>query len=174
MKKLEIDLRIRKYENMGEKTGWSYVEISPVNAALLNPGVKTSFRVKGYIDTLPIKQLSLLPIGEGRFILPINSSLRTHIKKKENDFIRLCIELDSDEYPLDTDFVECLELDEHAYMFFTTLSMGHKRYFSNWVASAKTVDTKTDRINKCIVGLKMKMDYGEMIRYFKKKKGLDF
>nr|MBP8249452.1 DUF1905 domain-containing protein [Chitinophagales bacterium] len=38
---------IKKFGTMGEKTGWTYVEIPSDIAEELNPGIKTSYRVKG-------------------------------------------------------------------------------------------------------------------------------
>jgi uncharacterized protein YdeI (YjbR/CyaY-like superfamily) len=63
-----------------------------------------------------------------------------------------------------------LEDEPKALAFFQQLSRGHQNYFSKWIESAKTPQTKAARIVKTVRGLSMSLDYGEMIRYFKEKK----
>ena len=74
---------ILKFKQQGEKTSWSYIEV-PVNIAKkLKPGCKVSFRVKGKLDNFPIKQVSLLPMGKGDFIMPINATFRKGTRKRK-------------------------------------------------------------------------------------------
>ena len=48
------------------KTGWSYIEISAKQAQQLkNLEPRLAIRVKGKLMAFPIKQVSLLPMGEG-------------------------------------------------------------------------------------------------------------
>jgi len=44
------------------------------------------------------------------------------------------------------------------------LAPGDRKYFSNWIESAKTDETKTKRIAQTINALSKKWDYGQMIR----------
>jgi uncharacterized protein YdeI (YjbR/CyaY-like superfamily) len=62
----------------------------------------------------------------------------------------------------------CLDDEPAALAFFITLPKGHQQYFSNWIESAKTIDTKTKRIMQAVAGLAMGLGYGEMVRHFKK------
>ena len=75
---------ILKFEKKGEKTGWSYIEISAAQAKKLKPGCKVSFRVKGKLDQYVFEKVSLLPMGEGAFILPINNTMRNATGKKHD------------------------------------------------------------------------------------------
>ena len=75
-----FESQIEKYGNKGEKTGWTYILIDIHKAKQLNPTRKTSFRVKGLLDSLPIEGISILPIGDGHFILPLNLTLRKLLK----------------------------------------------------------------------------------------------
>jgi uncharacterized protein YdeI (YjbR/CyaY-like superfamily) len=63
----------------------------------------------------------------------------------------------------------CLKDEPKAKDFFGTLSSGHQRYFSNWIESTKTTETKTKRINQAVYGLSHEMDYVAIIRHFKAK-----
>ncbi|MEO6221439.1 MAG: DUF1905 domain-containing protein, partial [Ginsengibacter sp.] len=74
---------IRKFEEKGEKTGWSYIEVPAEMATILKPGYKKSFRVKGLLDDFKIEKTSLLPMGGGNFIIPINGGIRKALGKRK-------------------------------------------------------------------------------------------
>jgi hypothetical protein len=164
---VEFTTILQRFEEKGEKTGWTYIEISAEIAQELNPNVKVGYRVKGKLDEFPIKLVALLPMGEGRFIIPINATMRKGIKKKEGASLNVHLEIDTDILPLSDNLLECLADEPTALAFFQSLSKSHQNYFSKWIESAKTPETKANRIIKTIKGLAMQMDYGEMIRYFK-------
>lgn len=163
-------LQIEKFGKNGEKTGWTYVFVDAKIAHKLNPGVKRSYRVKGKIDAVSVSQLALIPMGEGDFIIPLNAELRRKLKKVKGEKVKLSIELDSSEFMLSSDFMECLKEEPESYEFFGSLTPGHQNYFSKWIDSAKTIETKSKRIAQAMEGLKLKMGYPEMIRYHKAKK----
>ncbi len=149
---------------MGEKTGWSYIEVSSKLATALSPGNKKSFRVKGFLDKYPIKGAALLPMGEGNFILPINASMRKGTKKVAGASLLVKLEIDRKEIELNKEMMECIKDEPLAYEYFMQLSKSHQNYFSKWVDSAKTVDTKAKRIARVLNALVLKMNYAEMLR----------
>jgi hypothetical protein len=161
---------IEKFDKMGEKTGWTYVFIPFDISEKINPNVRKSYRVKGKIDAVEIKQLALLPMGNGDFIIPLKADLRKKIKKLKGGKVKLSLEKDSAEFQLSGDFLECLKEEKTAEKFFKNLSGSHQKYYSNWIESAKTIETKSKRIAQAIEGFKMKMGYPEMLRYFKAQK----
>lgn len=161
---------IEKFNEKGEKTGWTYVLIPFDIAEKLNKGVKKSYRVKGKIDSVPIKQLALIPMGGGDFIIPLKADLRKKIRKQKGDKVKLSVELDVSEFKINSDFMECLKDDRAAEKFFKTLTPGHQKYFSKWIEEAKTIETKSKRIAQAMEGFKMKMGFPEMIRHFKAQK----
>lgn len=167
---IEFYSKIERYSKNGEKTGWTFVEVPFDIAEKIKPNTRTSYRVKGIIDTLEIKQVALIPLGEGNFIIPLNANMRKGINASLGDKIALKIEEDTSEYLLSADLTNTIELDSDANDFFYCLSKGHQRYFSNWIESAKTIETKTKRLEQTLYALSRKMDYGEMIRHFKKTK----
>ena len=71
MDMLKFNTTILRFDKKGEKTGWSYIEISAKQANQLKPGSKVSFRVKGKLDSYAIEKVALLPMGEGSFIMPL-------------------------------------------------------------------------------------------------------
>jgi len=159
---------LQKFEKKGEKTGWTYIEIPIDVSSEMKPGQKTSFRVKGTLDAFVIRLVALIPMGEGEFIMPINAAMRRGIRKEEGASLQVTLEVDTDPMPLSADLLDCLEDDPVAKAHFQTLSRGHQVYFSNWIEEARTMETKTKRLTQAVMGLSMKMGFGEMIRYFKK------
>jgi hypothetical protein len=162
--------RLLKFNNNKDKTGWMYIEISKKQAEQLKPGTKVSFRIRGFLDKHSIQKVALLPMGEGKFILPFNASIRKATGKKIGEVINVQLEADDRALTLSPEFVRCLKDDPNAFQFFKSLSRSHQNYFNKWIDSAKTMTTKTSRIVKAVNALSLKQDYGEMIRANKKDK----
>ena len=158
---------LQKFGSKGEKTGWTFIELPQDMANQLKPNTRTSFRVKGTLDQYAIKQVALVPIGEGDFILAVNGTMRRGIRKEEGATVTVCLEVDDSPLEQSADLLECLEDDPAARAYFNKLPVSHQTYYSKWIESAKTAETRASRIAKAIRGMSMGMDYGEMIRYFK-------
>ena len=168
---VEFKTLIKKFAKKGEKTGWTYLEIEKTIANLINPNTKTSFRVKRTINDFLINQVALIPMGNGNFILPLNLEMRKKEIRRRSNNIGIT-EFRVETYlVIDFTLIDSLELEPKALSFFNSLSKGHQRYFSNWISEAKTIETKSKRIYMCVSGLSEKMDFGEIIRFFKKNKG---
>lgn len=160
---------IQRFDKKGEKTGWSYIEISPAQAQKLLPGQKVSFRVKGSVDSFKLEKTALLPMGDGNFILPMNATIRKAIGKKHGDKVKVIMEADKSKYELSADLMTSLRDEPQALEFFKSLSGSHQKYFSKWIESAKTMQTKTRRIVMAVIALSKRQGYPEMIRANKKE-----
>jgi hypothetical protein len=158
---------LEKFGQNGEKTGWTYFIVPPEVAEALRPGQRTSFRVKGQLDHLPVKAVALIPMGDGTFIFVLNADMRRGLRKEAGARVQVQLAFDDNPQLESADFLACLEDDPVALAFFKTLNKGHQNYFSKWIESAKTPQTKAGRIAKAMHGLSMKMGYPEMIRYYK-------
>lgn len=161
---IEFSTIIHRFDKKGEKTRWSYIEISASQAHKLNPGCKVSFRVKGKLDNYTFEKVALLPMGDGSFIIPMNGKIRKAIQKHKGDKVSVKMQLDSRTPPVSKDLLTCLEEDPDALSFFRSLPKSHQNYFSNWIESAKTSPTKTKRIVMTINAMGKKQGFGEMIR----------
>jgi len=161
---------IDKFGQMGEKTGWTYIVIPKKVAHKLKPGCKKIFRVKGKLDDYPIKNIALFPRGDGDFIMAINATMRKGIKKTKGAEVNAKLEADNEPAPLNNDLLECINDDQDAKAYFETLTPGHKKYFSNWINTAKTEPTKAKRIAQTITALSRKQDFGQMLRSLKADK----
>jgi hypothetical protein len=161
---------ILKFGKKGEKTGWTYIDLPLDIAGKLKKGEKKSFRVKGKLDDFKIEGVATLPMGNGDFIIPINAQMRKGIKKKEGAILEVQLEVDKSEFKFNEDLMLCLEEETAGLKFFKTLSGSHQRYFSKWIDSAKTEETKAKRISMAVNALVRKMGYPEMLRESKNNK----
>jgi hypothetical protein len=158
---------LQKFQKKGEKTGWTYLEITSAQAQKLKPGTKVSFRVKGTLDSCPIEKTSLLPMGDGQFILPFNAKLRKGTGKGAGDKIKASLELDERKLQLSADLLACLKDEPAALAFFKKLPPSHQQYYSKWIESAKTIQTKTKRITVTVLACSRSMGYGDMMRAYR-------
>jgi hypothetical protein len=166
---IEFTATLKQFSEQGEKTGWTYIEIPVDIAQQLKPGNKKSFRVRGKLDKYPIDHIALLPMGGGIFIMAVNADMRKGVGKKKGAMVKVKLEEDKKAFQFNKDFMDCLSDEPAAGEFFKTLAASHQRYFSKWIDSAKTVETKTKRIAWAVTALAKKQGYGEMIRSHSKK-----
>ena len=161
---------LKKFDKQGEKTGWTYIQISAKQATQLNPGVKTSYRVKGQLDYYNVEKIALLPMGDGSFIMPLNATVRKNIKKQKGAEVAVYLELDKEPLQLNADFMDCLRDEPEALKTFQALPKGHQNYFSKWIETAKTESTRAKRIALAVNALTKGWGFSEMIRAQKKEK----
>lgn len=159
-----FETMIHRYGEQGEKTGWTYIELPVEIAEELNPGIRKSYRVKGFLDNHPIKGVALIPTGGGIFIIPINAAMRKAIAKKEGSMIMVKLALDTVAYELNLLMVECLEESPKAKDVFYKMPRSHQNYYSKWIESAKADATKEKRIVLMITALERGLSYAEMLR----------
>lgn len=161
---IEFTTSVLKFGQQGEKTGWTYFVIPADLAQQLMPGNKKSFRVKGKLDDYKIEGIALIPMGGGDFIMALNADMRRAIKKKQGAMITAKLQVDARPLKPSEDFIACLDDEPKALAFFKTLAKSHQNYFSKWIESAKTQETKTKRIALAVNALTKQWDYGTMIR----------
>lgn len=162
---------IRKFDKQGEKTGWTYVEVPSEIASQICSGTKKSFKVKGKLDACEIVSVSLLPMGDGNYILPLNATLRKQLRKRKGDVLKLQLEVDRRKYSLNEEFMGCLADEPDALTFFNSFSPSTQQYYSKWIESAKMEPTRIKRIAMAINALQRKMEFGPMLREARDKKG---
>lgn len=164
MKQISFSSTIKKFASQGEKTGWSYIDIPQKITALLAPGNKKSFRVKGKLDEFEIHNVALLPMGNGDFIMALNAAMRKGIKKQKGAVVYVTIEPDLSELPQSKALLECLKDEPIAAAYFNSLAPSHRYYYTKWIESAKSETTKANRIALAVNTLSRKMNYSEMLR----------
>jgi hypothetical protein len=155
---------ILKFNKKGEKSGWTYIEISESQAQKLKPNTKVSFRVKGTLDQFVFEKVALLPMGDGMFIMPVNAAMRKSLGKKEGDKIKVVMDIDERKLALSSDLMKCLKEEPDSLVYFKSLPMSHQNYYSKWIESAKTTATKSKRIVMALTAFSKKQVFSEMIR----------
>ena len=109
-----------------------------------------------------------MPMGDGNFILSVNAEMRKAIKRNHGAMVEVELSVDTSEFKIDSDLMECLNEDQEALAYFNKLPPSHRNYYSKWIESAKTEDTKAKRIALTLNALSKQMNYGEMLRENKK------
>ncbi len=161
---VQFTATIHKFGKKGEKTGWTYFEMPADIVQQLKPGNKKEFKVKGRLDGYAIRRVSVLPMGGGLFIMPLNTVMRRAMGKKQGAILTVQLTEDKSDFVFNKDFMDCLDDEPAAKEFFQSLTGSHQRYFSKWIDSARTEATKTKRIAMAITALARKRGYPEMIR----------
>lgn len=147
-------LLMEKYPGKG---GWTYVRVPrlPKNTKK-NFGYVT---VKGTIDGFSISKYNIMPMKDGNFFLPIRTEIRKKIGKEAGETVEVILYPDHAPLKAPKELLECLADDPAALKFFGTLTDSNKKYYIEWIYSAKRVETKADRIAKTMDrlarGLKM-------------------
>lgn len=161
---LQFTTTILKYGQNGEKTGWTYIEVPQGLALQLKPENKKAFRVKGLLDHCPFEGISLVPVGEGNFILPLNAALRKQLKKGEGAPLQVRLQVDTKEYQLPADLLQCLADEPLALAYFNKLPPSHQKYYGRWIDEAKTEPTRIKRIATAVNTLANGGNFGQAVK----------
>jgi hypothetical protein len=130
------------------KGAWTFVEIPEI------PMPKAAFgmlKVKGKIDDYEFSNMHLMPIGNGHLGLAIKSEIRKKIRKEAPDMVHITLYEDKTPLIIPQELLLCMEYEDGVLEKFETYSDGQKRAFIDWINSARTEQTKIDRIAKTIV-----------------------
>lgn len=161
---LQFTTTILKYGQNGEKSGWTYIAVPQQLAQQLKPNNKKAFRVKGKLDAYPFEGISLVPIGEGDFILPLNATVRRHIKKSAGAPLQVQLEVDEKPIELPADLLACLRDEPGALASFNKLPPSHQRYYGRWINEAKTEPTRIKRIAQAVTILAQGGTFGQAVK----------
>ena len=140
----------KKYllEKFPGKGGWTFAKIPEIAQ-----DKKAHFgwvKVKGSIDVFMISKYHLMPMGNGYLFLPVKAEIRKKIKKKEGDYVHVILYPDNEPLEIPEEMILCLNEEPQALIFFNSLSESEKKYYIQWVYSAKKEETKITRLAKTI------------------------
>lgn len=167
---IEFKTIILQFGEQGEKTGWRYIEVPADLAQKLKPNNKKAFRVRGALDNYAIEGFALMPMGDGKFIMPIKAEIRKSIHKEAGAMLTVKLEVHKDyKVEIPADLQECFDFDPEALAQFDTLPKSHRNYFIKWIESAKTNETRAKRIINTVNAMLRKWSYNVMIREMKKE-----
>jgi hypothetical protein len=151
----------KKYllEKTPGKGGWTYTIIPEIQ-----PDSKSPFgwvKVKGSIDGVEINKYHLMPSGKGTLILFAKAEIRKKIKKQAGDYIHVILYLDNEPLEVPEELMLCMEDDPEALQFFNSLNESEQHSYVKWIYSAKTDQTKVDRIAKTLVRLSGRQKFAD-------------
>jgi hypothetical protein len=150
---METPLVDKEYllEKCPETSGWTYTIIPEIP-----PDKNAPFgwvKVRGSIDGFEIRKYHLMPSGKGTLMLFVKSEIRKKIKKQAGDSVHIILYPDKEPLEVPEEFQLCLQDDTEASQFFNSLNENEQHQYIRWIYSAKTDQTKVDRIAKTIVRL---------------------
>ena len=128
--------------------GWTYAQIPEIM-----PDKNAPFswvKVKGSIDGVEIGKYHLMPSGKGTLMLSVKAEMRKKIKKEAGDYVHVILSLDNEPLEVPEEFMSCLQDDAEALKFFNSLKENEQYNYIKWIYSAKTEQTKIDRMAKTI------------------------
>lgn len=129
------------------KGGWTYAAIPEV---LHNPNNPFGWvKVRGSIDAYELKQVKLMPMGNGRLFLPVKAAIRKNIAKQAGDEVHVILYADDSPPEIPEELVECFRQEaQKIYETFLGFSEGEQKAYVDWIYDAKTDETKVKRIVK--------------------------
>jgi hypothetical protein len=147
-----------RLEKFNGKGGWTFARL-PKKISSKKTTPFGWLKVKGSIDNFEIKKYHLMPMGDGTLMLPVKAEIRKKIRKTAGDLVRIVLYPDHDPLEVPEELLLCLEDEPQALHFFNSLSESERKYYIQWIYSAKKEETKVNRlaktVNRLLQGKKM-------------------
>jgi Domain of unknown function (DUF1905)/Bacteriocin-protection, YdeI or OmpD-Associated len=135
-------------EKFPGKGGWTFARIPEVLQHKSNPFGWV--KVKGSIDGVELTGYHLMPMGNGQLFLPVKAAIRKAIGKKEGDRVQVILYADNDALVIPDEMQLCIGDEPAAARFFRSLSDGEKKYYTQWIYSAKKESTRIERLAQTV------------------------
>jgi len=135
-------------QKMPGKGGWTFVLLSGIVLNKKKSSLWTS--VEGSIDNYKFESLSLAKTKDGMYFFPVKAEIRKQIKKQAGDYVQLVLFEDTTVFKIPEELIECLKIENDAYLKFMQLKENHQKEFINWIYAAKREETIAQRINSTI------------------------
>ena len=144
---------LEKYPGKG---GWTYARIPEILQAKDTPFGWV--RVRGSIDGYEIKNYHLMPMGDGKLLLPVRAEIRKNIRKKEGDVVHVVLYADDAPVEIPEELELCLLEVPHAMECFLGWSQGEQKRKMDWIYGAKKADTRANRILRLLEIIEREMN----------------
>jgi hypothetical protein len=143
-------------ERFEGKGGWTYVAVP-----LVDTGSKMPFgmvRLSGSVDGYDLYKIHVMPMGDGRLMLPVKAGIRKAIKKNAGDKVHVLLFADETPLEIPGELLLYLSDDPQAEKAFLSLTEGQQKMYIDWIYAARREETKINRIaqmmNRVIAGKK--------------------
>ena len=134
---------LKKFPGHG---GWTYAEIPEIPQNKNTPF--NWVKVRGSIDGFEFSKYHLLPTGKGTLMLSVKAEIRKKIQKQAGDYVHVILYPDNEPLEVPEELLLCLQDDADALQFFNSLNESEQHNYVKWIYSAKTEQTKVDRMAK--------------------------
>lgn len=94
-----------------------------------------------------------MPSGNGQLLLSVKVEIRKKIKKQAGDYVHIILYPDNEPLEIPEELLLCLQEDLDAQQFFYSLNENEQHNYVKWIYSAKTDETRVERIAKTLVRL---------------------
>ena len=142
---VDKDYLLQKPEYKGAVT---YVEIPEIPMAKAPFGM---LKVRGRIDNYEFSNVHLMPLGNGNLVLVVKAAIKKIIKKEAPDAVHVILYEDTTPLIIPEDILLCMRYEDGVLEKLQTYTDGQKKAFIDWINSAKTKQTRVDRIAKTIM-----------------------
>ena len=143
------------------KGGWTYTLVPEIQ-----PDKNAPFgfvKVRGSIDGFEISKYHLMPSGKGELMLFVKAEIRKKIKKQAGDTVHVILYPDNEPLEVPEELLLCLQDDSDAFRFFKSLNESEQHNYVKWIYSAKTDQTKIERIAKALNSLSNSRKFAEQM-----------
>lgn len=107
-------------------------------------------KVRGSIDGFEISKYHLMAMDKETLFLPVRAEIRKKIRKFAGDQVHVILYPDTDALEIPEELLLCLADEPLALQFFNSLSESEKKYYIQFIYSAKKEETKIRRMAKSI------------------------
>lgn len=141
---VDADFLLEKFKGKG---GWTYAEL-PSLAAYKN-GRFGFVEVFGKIDDYDLPNYKLLPMGGGKFFLPLRAEIRKQIKKEAGDKVRIQLFATTPARPkfCIEDVIDCFNYEApFIYQNFLAQAESEQKSQLDFIAQGSSDETRVKRI----------------------------
>jgi hypothetical protein len=130
-------------ERFQAKGGWHFVRFPYPPVETL--GSNSPVRVHGTVNGVAYKR-TLMPIGDGTHMLPLDATLRKVAKLVQGSSVRVVmIKGDIEDFTVPEELLGAFTFDEAAQARFAELTAGYRRRICQYIAEPKTAETRINR-----------------------------
>jgi uncharacterized protein YdeI (YjbR/CyaY-like superfamily) len=103
-----------------------------------------------------------MPMGNGKLFLPVKAAIRKNIKKDVGEMVQVILYPDTDPLEVPEEIMLCLRDELAALNFFNSLSESERKYYIDWVVSAKRTETRVSRLAQAVSRLARRLKRYDM------------
>ena len=102
-----------------------------------------------------------MPLANGKLFLPVKKEIRKKIGKQKGDRVHIVLYADKDPTEIPEELLLCLLDNPKAHATFLRYTDSQQKMFIDWIFSAKTDQTKVNRITRAIEHLEKGKKFGD-------------